>query len=83
MFNRLIFSSIHSPSRSAMPGIFLISYVCKTFEAETSTFAILVAADLNNVLDPIKTVKDMVNFVNFILNMIIIMVKHQHMILLI
>ena len=33
-----------------------------TFEAETSTFAILVAADLNNVLDPIKTVKDMVNF---------------------
>ena len=33
-----------------------------TFEADTSTFAILVAADLNNVLDPIKTVKDMVNF---------------------
>ena len=33
-----------------------------TFEAETSTFAILVAADLNNVLDPIKTVKDMINF---------------------
>ena len=33
-----------------------------TFEAETSTFAILLAADLNNVLDPIKTVKDMVNF---------------------
>ena len=33
-----------------------------TFEAETTTFAILVAADLNNVLDPIKTVKDMVNF---------------------
>ena len=33
-----------------------------TFEAETNTFAILVAADLNNVLDPIKTVKDMVNF---------------------
>ena len=33
-----------------------------TFEAETSTFAILVADDLNNVLDPIKTVKDMVNF---------------------
>jgi len=33
-----------------------------TFEAETSTFAILVAADLNNVMDPITTVKDMVNF---------------------
>ena len=33
-----------------------------TFEADTTTFAILVAADLNNVLDPIKTVKDMVNF---------------------
>ena len=33
-----------------------------TFESETSTFAIIVAADLNNVLDPIKTVKDMVNF---------------------
>ncbi len=33
-----------------------------TFEGDTSTFAILVAADLNNVLDPIKTVKDMVNF---------------------
>ena len=33
-----------------------------TFEAETSTFAILVAADLNNVMDPVKTVKDMVNF---------------------
>ena len=33
-----------------------------TFEADTRTFAILVAADLNNVLDPIKTVKDMVNF---------------------
>ena len=33
-----------------------------TFKAETSTFAILVAADLNNVLDPIKTVKDMINF---------------------
>jgi FtsZ-interacting cell division protein ZipA len=33
-----------------------------TFEAETSTFAILVAADLNNVIDPITTVKDMVNF---------------------
>jgi FtsZ-interacting cell division protein ZipA len=33
-----------------------------TFEAETNTFAILVAADLNSVLDPIKTVKDMVNF---------------------
>ena len=33
-----------------------------TFEAETSTFAILVAADLNNVTDPITTVKDMVNF---------------------
>lgn len=33
-----------------------------TFEAETSTFAILLAADLNNVLDPIKTVKEMVNF---------------------
>ena len=33
-----------------------------TFEAETSTFAILVAADLNNVLDPIKTVKDMIHF---------------------
>ena len=33
-----------------------------TFEAETSTFAILVAADLNNVMDPIQTVKDMVNF---------------------
>jgi len=33
-----------------------------TFEADTSTFAILVAADLNNVLHTIKTVKDMVNF---------------------
>jgi FtsZ-interacting cell division protein ZipA len=33
-----------------------------TFAADTSTFAILAAADLNNVLDPIKTVKDMVNF---------------------
>ena len=33
-----------------------------TFEADTSTFAILVAAALNKVLDPIKTVKDMVNF---------------------
>ena len=33
-----------------------------TFKAETSTFAILVAADLNNVMDPITTVKDMVNF---------------------
>ena len=33
-----------------------------TFEADTSTFAIFVAADLNNVMDPIKTVKDMVNF---------------------
>ena len=33
-----------------------------TFEADTRTFAIFVAADLNNVLDPIKTVKDMVNF---------------------
>jgi FtsZ-interacting cell division protein ZipA len=33
-----------------------------TFESETSTFAIIVAADLNNVSDPIKTVKDMVNF---------------------
>ena len=33
-----------------------------TFEAETNTFAILVAADLNNVADPITTVSNMVNF---------------------
>ena len=33
-----------------------------TFENETKTFAILIATDLNNVNDPISTVKDMINF---------------------
>ena len=33
-----------------------------TFENETETFAILLAADLNNVSDPLSSVKEMVNF---------------------
>ena len=33
-----------------------------TFENETKTFAILIATDLNNVNDPISTVKAMINF---------------------
>ena len=33
-----------------------------TFENETETFAILLAADLNNVSDPLSSVKKMVNF---------------------
>ena len=33
-----------------------------TFENETETFAILLAADLNNVYDPLSSVKEMVNF---------------------
>ena len=33
-----------------------------TFENETKTFAILIATDLNNVNDPINTVKAMINF---------------------
>ena len=33
-----------------------------TFQNETKTFAILLASDLNNVLDPITSVKEMVNF---------------------
>ena len=33
-----------------------------TFENETETFAILLAADLNNVSDPVSSVKEMVNF---------------------
>jgi len=33
-----------------------------TFENETKTFAILIATDLNNVSDPISTVKAMINF---------------------
>ncbi|MDB2447958.1 cell division protein ZipA C-terminal FtsZ-binding domain-containing protein [Gammaproteobacteria bacterium] len=33
-----------------------------TFENETETFAILLAADLNNVPDPLSSVKEMVNF---------------------
>ena len=32
------------------------------FENETETFAILLAADLNNVSDPLSSVKEMVNF---------------------
>ena len=33
-----------------------------TFENETKTFAILLASDLNNVSDPLNSVKEMVNF---------------------
>ena len=33
-----------------------------TFENETKTFAILLATDLNNVTDPLGSVKEMVNF---------------------
>ncbi|MDA9815327.1 cell division protein ZipA C-terminal FtsZ-binding domain-containing protein [Gammaproteobacteria bacterium] len=33
-----------------------------TFENETETFAILLAADLNNVSNPLSSVKEMVNF---------------------
>ena len=33
-----------------------------TFQNETKTFAILLASDLNNVPDPITSVKEMVNF---------------------
>ena len=33
-----------------------------TFENETQTFAILLASDLNNVSDPLNSVKEMVNF---------------------
>ena len=33
-----------------------------TFENETKTFAILLATDLNNVTDPLSSVKEMVNF---------------------
>ena len=33
-----------------------------TFENETETFAVLLAADLNNVSDPLSSVKEMVNF---------------------
>ena len=33
-----------------------------TFENETETFAILLATDLNNVSDPLSSVKEMVNF---------------------
>lgn len=33
-----------------------------TFQEDTKTFAILLAADLNNVADPLKTVREMVNF---------------------
>ena len=33
-----------------------------TFENETKTFAILLASDLNNVTDPLNSVKEMVNF---------------------
>ena len=33
-----------------------------TFENETETFAILLAADLNNVPNPLSSVKEMVNF---------------------
>ena len=33
-----------------------------TFENETETFAILLAADLNNISDPLSSVKEMVNF---------------------
>ena len=33
-----------------------------TFQNETKTFAILIASDLNNVPDPITSVKEMVNF---------------------
>jgi FtsZ-interacting cell division protein ZipA len=33
-----------------------------TFENETKTFAILLATDLNNVNDPLGSVKEMVNF---------------------
>ena len=32
------------------------------FENETETFAILLAADLNNVSNPLSSVKEMVNF---------------------
>ena len=33
-----------------------------TFENETETFAILLAADLNNVSNPLSSVKEMINF---------------------
>ena len=33
-----------------------------TFENETKTFASLLATDLNNVTDPLSSVKEMVNF---------------------
>jgi FtsZ-interacting cell division protein ZipA len=33
-----------------------------TFEEDTKTFAIIIAADLNTVEDPLGTVKHMVNF---------------------
>lgn len=33
-----------------------------TFENETETFAILLATDLNNVSDPLSSVKEMINF---------------------